>query len=48
VSGIQKLALSAATVVLLALTAFAAVAPRALPERSAVSVQDVASARSVN
>ncbi|WP_165828793.1 hypothetical protein [Caulobacter radicis] len=46
-NGFQKLALSAATAALLALTAFAAVAPRA-PDRSAVSVQDIASRRSVN
>ena len=47
-TGIQKLALSAATATLLALTAFAAVTPRAAPDRAAVSVQDIASRRSVN
>ncbi len=47
-NGIQKLALSAATAALLALTAFAAVTPRTAPEGAAVSVQDIASRRSVN
>ncbi|WP_158278033.1 hypothetical protein [Caulobacter endophyticus] len=47
-TGVQKLALSAATAALLALTAFLAVAPRTAPERGAVSIQDVASPRSVN
>ncbi|MDG2530700.1 hypothetical protein [Caulobacter endophyticus] len=47
-TGIQKLALSAATAALLALTAFAAVAPRAGADRAAASIQDVASPRSVN
>ncbi|NGM48979.1 hypothetical protein G5B46_05105 [Caulobacter sp. 602-2] len=47
-TGLQKLCLSAATAALLALTAFAAVAPRAAPEHVVVSVQDIASRRSVN
>ncbi|WP_165799331.1 MULTISPECIES: hypothetical protein [Caulobacter] len=47
-NGFQKLALSAATAALLALTAFAAVAPRGAPDRAAASVQDIASRRSVN